>query len=54
MTRTPQDCLGIAISARGIAAQLTEPVAKQIMEDVADEWERLAQEVGKQTVLPSV
>jgi hypothetical protein len=51
--RTPKDCLGIAISARGIAAQLTEPEAKQMMEDVADEWERIAQEIGTLTAFPS-
>jgi hypothetical protein len=44
---TPRDWLQTAIDARAIAAQLTDPYAKRVMEETADECELIAQDVGE-------
>ena len=45
--RPPRAWLALAISARAIAARLDDPDAKKVMEDVADECEQTAQNVGE-------
>jgi hypothetical protein len=44
----PRDWLQTAIEARAIAAQLTDPEAKRVMEETADDCERMAQFAGEQ------
>jgi hypothetical protein len=44
---TPRDWLQTAIDARAIAAQLTDPYAKRVMEETADECELIAQDIGE-------
>ena len=44
--RTPREWLNAAIDARTLAAYLTDPVAKRVMEETADECEAVAQIAG--------
>jgi ketopantoate reductase len=46
LNRTPQDWLTSAIAARSVAAHLSDPEARKVMEEVADECESIAQDVG--------
>jgi hypothetical protein len=51
LRRTARDWLQIAMDAREIAAWLSDPQAKRVMEDVADDCERAAQQIGAVTAL---
>jgi len=42
----PRDWLNSAILARSLAAQLGDIAAKRVLEEVADDCERIAQDVG--------
>jgi hypothetical protein len=43
---TPKDWLQVAINARAVAVRIDDPVAREMMEGVADECELIAQELG--------
>jgi hypothetical protein len=46
LSRAPGDWLRKAIAARSVPAQLTDSEAKRVMEEVANECEQIAQDVG--------
>jgi hypothetical protein len=48
LNRTPEEWRRCAIAARSVAAQLTDRGAKCVMEEVADDCERIAQDLGLQ------